>query len=96
MGKANNARNALTENISKGYFMIIKWQELYGTSRMDDMRDMIAPIHRLINKLEDAKTAQTSKPMLEVDHYLITEINKAQAHWRRILEMVTHQRGEDD
>ena len=97
MGKANNARNALTENISKGYFMIIKWQELYGTSRMDDMRDMIAPIHRLINKLEDAKTAQTSKPMLEVDHYLITEINKAQDFWRNeILKMVTYQRKEDD
>lgn len=74
--------------------MIIPWQTLYGTSNMDDMRDMIAPIHRLILKLEDAKTVQTSKPLLEVDHYLITEINKAQDYWRGILEMVTHQRKE--
>ena len=31
--------------------MIIPWQTLYGTDDMSDMRDMIAPIHRLIKKL---------------------------------------------
>jgi len=72
--------------------MIIDWQTLYGTDNMDDMRDMIAPIHRLILKLEDAKTKETSKDILQVDHYLITEINKEQSFWRGILEMVSYQR----
>ena len=76
--------------------MIIKWQELYGTDNMDDMRDMIAPCHRLILKLEEAKTIQTSKDMLETNHHLITKANEAQAFWRGIIEMVSHQRKEDD
>ena len=91
--------------------MIIPWQTLYGTDDMEDMRDMIAPIYRLINKLEDAKTFYYQKKFYAGKDYwrlyavhphdirddgVIAEINKAQAHWRRILEMVTHQRKEDD
>jgi len=41
--------------------MIIDWKTLYNTSEMSDMRDMIAPINRLILKLEDSKTAELSK-----------------------------------
>ena len=72
--------------------MIIDWKTLYNTSDMTDMRDMIAPINRLILTLEDSKTKETSKDILQVDHYLITEINKAQSFWRGILDMVSYQR----
>ena len=68
------------------------WQRLYGTDNMEDMRDMIAPLYRLINKLEEAKKIEKSKPMLETDHRLLKAQNDAQDHWREIIAMVTYQK----
>ena len=70
----------------------ITWKDLYGTDNMEDMRDMIAPINRLINKLEESKKVQVNKPMLEVNHELVKAQNDAQSHWRGIREMISYQK----
>ena len=70
--------------------MILTWQELYNTDNMEDMRDMIAPINRLIIKLEDAKTHYIETE--GVSSIKITKIIEAQIFWNGVLKMVTHQR----
>ena len=73
----------------------ITWQKLYNNASMEDMREMLHHVHRLINKLEDAKKVETSKSSGDVDFGLIKAQNDAQKFWRDIIKMITHQRKEN-
>jgi hypothetical protein len=66
-------------------------ERLYNNADMAQVSklSMLTACHSLISLLEDAKQAETAKPMHACDYALLKAQDEAQQFWRGIIKMIT-------